>query len=235
MNVLKNLEKDYRLNQAPPNIVAAVQMQLITIGLLNGQADGKVGKLTLAAFAKFKELEFLEYPDLLGKSTAIALLESTTTRSAPTDQSKPVRTEHKAFLPKIGWVGISDLVHDGGHFTWGEFTKNLTRVPQNERVVDGIARLAYYLEEVRSHFGHPTITINSGYRPPGVNAAVGGASNSQHLYGAAADIVVGGIRPHEVYTRLNHSHGDRGGLGDSSSFTHIDLRGYRARWDYGNA
>lgn len=30
-------------------------------------------------------------------------------------------------------------VHAGGNFSWGEFTKNLVRVPQNEKVVDAIA------------------------------------------------------------------------------------------------
>lgn len=234
MSRLENLEKSYRLPEAPKEIITAVQMQLISIRLLDSAPDGRAGKLTMAAFAKFKELEYLEYPDLLGQSTANALLEATTTRDAPRDDTKAKPTERKVFFPKVGWVAAGDPVHDGGHFSWGEFTKNLSRVPQNERVVDAIARLAYYLEEVRSQFGNPSITINSGYRPPVINQAVGGASNSQHLYGAAADIVVSGIRPHEVYTRLNRWHGSKGGLGDSNAFTHIDLRGYRARWNYGN-
>lgn len=235
MTTLENLEKSCRLQDAPKEVIMAVQMQLIALKLLDSVPDGKAGKLTMTAFAKFKELEYLEYPDLLGKSTAIALLETTNTRAAPKDFDAALLTEHKAFFPKIGWVAAGDLVHDGGHFSWGEFTKNLARVPQSERVVDGIARLAYYLEGVRNQFGNPVITINSGYRPPVINQAVGGASNSQHLYGAAADIVVSGIRPHEVYTRINRWHGDKGGLGDSGAFTHIDLRGYRARWNYGNA
>lgn len=235
MRTLEHLEKSYRLPEASKEVITAVQMQLIAVKLLDSVPDGKAGKLTMAAFAKFKELEYLEYPDLLGPSTAIALVEATSTRVAPKDDSQPKPTEHKSFFPKIGWVAANDLVHAGGHFSWGEFTKNLARVPQNERVVDAITRLAYYLEEVRNQFDDSTIIINSGYRPPVINHAVGGASNSQHLYGAAADIVVSGIRPHEVYTRLNKWHGSKGGLGDSGSFTHIDLRGYRARWNYGNA
>ena len=235
MKALENLEKAYKLPDAPKEIIKAVQHQLITVGLLDSVSDGIAGKLTMSAFAKFKEMEFLEYPDLLGQSTAIALLEATNTRNPPTDNDIPKPNEHRAFFPKIGWVAQNDRIHLGGHFSWGEFTKNLTRIPQNEKVIIGISRLAYYLEDVRSLFGNPLITINSGYRPPIVNHAVGGASNSQHLYGAAADIVVSGIRPHEVYTRLNAWHGSKGGLGDSAYFTHIDLRGYRARWNYGNA
>ncbi len=235
MNVLKNFDKEYRLHQAPKDVIKAVQEQLISTGLLDSVSDGIAGKLTMAAFAQFKELEYLEYPDLLGKSTAAALLETTGIRNAPKDSDKLTPSESRAFLPKLGWVTSGQLIHPGGHFAWGEFTKNLTRVPQKEKVVDAIARLAYYLEDVRSLFGNPSVTIISGYRPSSVNAAVGGASNSQHLYGNAVDMVVSGIRPHEVYTRLNSWHGSKGGLGNGSNFTHIDLRGYRARWNYGNA
>ncbi len=234
MNALENLEKTYKLVDAPKDVIRAVQGQLLKVHLLNGVADGVVGKLTLSAFAEFKKLEYLEYPELLGKSTAIALLEATSDRKAPTDEpTKAKDTSLKVFFPKIGWVGANQPVHAGGNFSWGEFTKNLTRVPQTEKVVDAITKLAYYLEDVRAQFGQPSIIINSGYRPTSVNRAVGGASNSQHLYGAAADIVVSGIKPHEVYKRLNQTHGSKGGLGNGSSFTHVDLRGYRARFAYG--
>lgn len=42
------------------------------------------------------------------------------------------------------------------------------------------------LEELRGLLG--PFTPISGYRCPGHNASVGGATNSQHLYGAAADV-----------------------------------------------
>ena len=46
------------------------------------------------------------------------------------------------------------------------------------------------LDPIRAAWGAP-ITINSGYRSPKLNAAVGGVSTSQHLKGEAADITVG--------------------------------------------
>lgn len=46
------------------------------------------------------------------------------------------------------------------------------------------------LDPVRRIWGRP-ITVNSGYRCPALNAAVKGASNSQHLKGEAADITTG--------------------------------------------
>lgn len=48
------------------------------------------------------------------------------------------------------------------------------------------------LDPVREWYGKP-IYVNSGYRCPKHNAAVGGVPNSQHMRGEAAD-----IRPREV-------------------------------------
>ena len=45
------------------------------------------------------------------------------------------------------------------------------------------------LEQLRAYGGF-TITINSGYRSPAYNKKIGGATNSQHIKGTAADIVV---------------------------------------------
>lgn len=47
------------------------------------------------------------------------------------------------------------------------------------------------LEEVAGEFGG--LTINSGYRSPGHNKAVGGAKNSRHMHGDAADIDMTGM------------------------------------------
>ncbi|MDE5945355.1 MAG: peptidase M15 [Rikenella sp.] len=46
------------------------------------------------------------------------------------------------------------------------------------------------LDPLREAWGGP-IAVNSGYRCPELNAAVGGVATSQHLKGEAADITVG--------------------------------------------
>jgi len=48
------------------------------------------------------------------------------------------------------------------------------------------------VEKVRAHFGKP-VHINSGYRGPALNKAVGGASSSQHCKGEAVDMEIPGV------------------------------------------
>jgi hypothetical protein len=48
------------------------------------------------------------------------------------------------------------------------------------------------LEPVRNHFGK-AVTINSSYRAPKVNEAVGGSKTSQHVNGQAIDFEINGI------------------------------------------
>jgi hypothetical protein len=83
------------------------------------------------------------------------------------------------------------------------------------------------LQALRDHYGVP-MTINSGYRSPEHNAAVGGAPNSQHVKGTAVDFVVKGVSPAQVYALLDPVW--EGGLGKYNTFTHIDTRAGRARW-----
>ena len=45
----------------------------------------------------------------------------------------------------------------------------------------------YVLAPLREWYGKP-IVVNSGYRCPALNKAVGGATTSQHMSGQAADL-----------------------------------------------
>ena len=65
--------------------------------------------------------------------------------------------------------------------------KNLDNTPDAETVAN-LTELALGLEKVRDLLGHP-IHINSGYRGPKVNSAVGGSKISAHMKGYAADFV----------------------------------------------
>ncbi|MEO0455502.1 MAG: D-Ala-D-Ala carboxypeptidase family metallohydrolase [Cyanobacteria bacterium P01_A01_bin.114] len=128
---------------------------------------------------------------------------------------------------------LSQPIIPGGHFTWGEATHGGSRIPVNRNVVYGIIRIAKVMEDVRDKLGGRPIKINSWYRDPTTNRRVGGASRSRHLVGDAVDFVAPGIHPYSVYDRLNRWWGSRGGLASATVFTHIDARGYYARWSYG--
>jgi len=115
------------------------------------------------------------------------------------------------------------------HFKLKEFAcKNGTPVPT--QYYPNCQALMELLEKVRSACGDKPITIISGYRTPVYNANCGGAKNSQHLYAAAADIKVSGVAPAKVYSICDALVGSRGGVGKYSTFTHVDVRGYKARW-----
>lgn len=128
---------------------------------------------------------------------------------------------------------LSNPIIPGGNFTWGEATHGGSRIPVNRNVVYGIIRIARVMEEVRNRLGGRPITINSWYRDPVTNRRVGGASRSRHLNGDAVDFVAPGLHPYDVYDRLNRWWGSKGGLASATVFTHIDTRGYYARWSYG--
>ncbi|MCW1830249.1 D-Ala-D-Ala carboxypeptidase family metallohydrolase [Enterobacter asburiae] len=85
------------------------------------------------------------------------------------------------------------------------------------------------LEDARAHFCAP-VKINSGYRCEKHNAKIGGVTNSPHVQGIAADIVVSGRTPAIVADYLECKYPDRYGVGRYSIFTHIDVRQTRARW-----
>lgn len=88
-------------------------------------------------------------------------------------------------------------------------------------------QLIAYLEGIREHFDRP-VTITSACRCPDHNMAVGGATNSWHLKGRAADIQVEGTPAHVVQEYCNLINVP--GLGMYNSFTHIDSREGVSRW-----
>lgn len=90
--------------------------------------------------------------------------------------------------------------------------------------------LVNVLQAIRTHFNRP-VTINSAYRTPPHNKREGGATYSQHLYGTAADIVVTGVSPKVVAQFVETLLPNRGGIGIYKTFTHVDVREIKGRWN----
>ena len=84
------------------------------------------------------------------------------------------------------------------------------------------------LDRLREKIGEP-IYINSGYRTPEHNKAVGGATLSYHMYGMAADIRADKHTPKELYDILNEMLEGWGGIEEHETFVHVDTRAKRWR------
>lgn len=82
------------------------------------------------------------------------------------------------------------------YFTIKELSESSTakslgidNTPTPEAEANLTALVEAVLDPLRERYGHP-IYVNSGYRCPRLNKAVGGAKTSQHMTGEAADIYV---------------------------------------------
>lgn len=83
------------------------------------------------------------------------------------------------------------------YFTFSELSHSETakqrcidNTPSSAAMSNLAALVNYVLDPLREAWGKP-IYVNSGYRCPALNKAVGGVSTSQHLLGQAADITTG--------------------------------------------
>lgn len=120
--------------------------------------------------------------------------------------------------------GVLDKAEKVKHFKVNEFRcRHCGEIKLN---ID----LLLKLEELRVELGNRKIIVNSGYRCLIYNQKVGGAKYSQHMKGSAADIRVMNMSANDVYRYANKVFSN-GGVGKYSTFIHVDVRGYRARWN----
>jgi zinc D-Ala-D-Ala carboxypeptidase len=92
------------------------------------------------------------------------------------------------------------------HFNWSEFTDRVAGNFNGGKVSAATAkenarRCMYKLEALRLKLGNKPITVNSGFRSIKHNSDIGGASDSMHLYGTAADLDVAGVANKTVYQK----------------------------------
>jgi len=69
--------------------------------------------------------------------------------------------------------------------------KSIPNVP-DARIIENLKSLAVAMEPYKGAFGD-RMSINSGYRCPALNKAIGGTSDSAHCQGFAVDFVVSGM------------------------------------------
>lgn len=121
--------------------------------------------------------------------------------------------------------------------SYGEFALNSeSRRFKEQHQCNTAMILAQFAQKARDHFGKPVI-ITSGYRPPKINAQVGGASRSEHLYDApdtgALDFYIDGLSVYALQEWADDNWPYSLGYG-APNFIHVGIRPGRprVRWDY---
>ena len=122
------------------------------------------------------------------------------------------------------------------NFSISEFECKGGNCKMTADVKNNVFKLAEQLQILRDKVKKP-IKINSAFRCANYNDnVIKGAKHSQHKLGKAADIVIIGMTPNEVHKlvcemvelgQLNF-----GGIGKYNTFTHLDIRDKKSRWDY---
>lgn len=181
-----------------------------------GGIDGIVGNNTRYAWKRFKEDHHQAKYDQVGRGSVL-ILQSKLSDAPPASTS-------------INWRDGKQKISK--YFTVVEVTQNDSRrIPSDPKIISNILSLAKQLDQIREDWGRP-LGVTSWYRPPAVNQAVGGAKNSQHLNGSAADIypIAGNVS--EFQSWLDKRWDKALGYGSKKGFVHVDLRPGRIRWDY---
>lgn len=79
--------------------------------------------------------------------------------------------------------------------------KGIDNTPSAEVVKNLTQLVDVVLDPLRKNWGAP-LRVNSGYRCPALNKAVGGSAKSDHLYGYAADITAGSVEKNKELFKL---------------------------------
>lgn len=124
------------------------------------------------------------------------------------------------------------------NITYGEVALNSeSRRFKAQHQCDTAMILCQFAQKARDHFGKPVI-ITSGYRPPKINAQVGGASRSEHLYDApdtgAIDWYLDGMSVKTLQDWCVEHWPYSTGRGAARGFVHTGMRPGRPKvmWPY---
>lgn len=167
--------------------------------------DGKFGPGTKAAVTRFQRAYGLSADGVAGANTFKAL------NALEASDGSTKNFNFSEFYSK-----------DGSKFNSGKVSAGTVK--------ENVRRMMYKLEAIRKKAGNRAITVNSGFRSIKHNSNVGGASNSQHMYGIAADIVVSGRSVSQTIGYAKTS--GFSGIIRYANFTHVDNR---AEYNYGSS
>lgn len=128
-------------------------------------------------------------------------------------------------------VKVYSLAKDGGTKISDHFKVREFRCHDGSDTIFISPELVQILEKIRANFGKPVV-INSAYRTDAYNSRTKEAAKfSQHKYGLAADIHIDGVTPKAVAAYAETLLVGTGGIGIYGSFTHVDVRKAKSRWN----
>ena len=127
-------------------------------------------------------------------------------------------------------LNVYSYTKDGTKFLSSNFRVREFRCKDDTDPIFVDSDLVDILQKVRDHFGK-AVTITSAFRTASHNKKVGGATYSQHLYGKAADIKVSEVAASVVADYVETLMPGTGGIGRYSTFTHVDVRKVKSRWN----
>lgn len=198
-----------------------VQNLLQYLGYYSGPVDGILGNQSIAAIRGFQAFYGLTVDGIAGEQTQKTLIDAVAGTAVQAEKTEPAPAE-----PETGdwWDGIR-------YFKRSEFACKCGGKYCNGFPAEIDMRMVKIADEIRSRIGKP-ITVNSGLRCKTHNANVGGVSNSQHLYGTAADLgCPAGCTPEQMASIAEEIMGDTGGIGVYPWGIHIDTRSTKSRWN----
>lgn len=196
--------------------IRQIQCLLAYLGYYDGQLDGLWGEKSQKATEAFQRDYQLAVDGIFGAETEKRILEVIATVEEPV-------VKENLTAPADGWASIR-------YFKKSEFACKCGKYCDGypEEIDMNMVKIA---DEIRARIGKP-ISINSGLRCKTHNANVGGVSNSQHLYGNAADLGCPiGCTPAQMASIADEIMGDTGGIGTYSWGIHIDTRSTKSRWN----
>ena len=164
--------------------------------------DGDFGPATRSALVRFQQAYGLSADGVAGPATFSKIY------ALQDDDCTPIHFDYTELDDGCGKGGWS-----GGPLSATETKFNALKT-------------MWHLEALRHALGDVPLNITSGFRDIQCNASVGGASNSQHLYGNSADLVGSPSLCRMAQEARNHGFGGIFGPGypDHNDHTHVDIR-----------